>query len=60
MARIKGYLPVIILALCAFLLPPLFTATKTAFLMTQLTMSAYYALASLGLCALMGLSLIHI
>ncbi len=54
MARIKGYIPVIILALCAFLLPPLFTATKTAFLMTQLTMSAYYALASLGLCALMG------
>jgi branched-chain amino acid transport system permease protein len=54
MAGIKRHLPVIALALCAFLLPPFFTATKTAFLMTQLTMSAYYALASLGLCALMG------
>ncbi|MGA2545833.1 MAG: branched-chain amino acid ABC transporter permease [Rectinemataceae bacterium] len=52
--RAARYFPVIALAACAFLLPPLLTATKTAFLMTQLTMSAYYALASLGLCALMG------
>jgi branched-chain amino acid transport system permease protein len=51
---VKRYLPVIVLASCAFLLPPLLAATKTAFLLTQLTMSAYYALASLGLCALMG------
>jgi branched-chain amino acid transport system permease protein len=50
----RRYLPVIVLAASAFLLPPLLNATKTAYLMTQLTMSAYYALASLGLCALMG------
>ena len=48
------YLPVILLAASAFLLPPILTAAKAAFLLTQLTMSAYYALASLGLCALMG------
>lgn len=52
--NLKSYLPVIALAACAFLLPPVLTATKTAFYLTQLTMSAYYALASLGLCALMG------
>jgi branched-chain amino acid transport system permease protein len=52
--RVKRFIPTIACAACAFLLPPLFAATRTAFLMTQLTMSAYYALASLGLCALMG------
>jgi branched-chain amino acid transport system permease protein len=52
--RVRRYLPVLVLAACAFLLPPILAATKTAFLLTQLTMSAYYALASLGLCALMG------
>ena len=45
---IKPYLPVIALAVCAFLLPPVLTAAKSAFYLTQLTMSAYYALASLG------------
>jgi branched-chain amino acid transport system permease protein len=54
LAPAARYLPVLALAACAFLLPPALTATKTAYLMTQLTMSAYYALASLGLCALMG------
>lgn len=48
------YLPVLACALCAFLLPALLAATKTAYLLTQLTMSAYYVLASLGLCLLMG------
>ncbi len=51
---IKRYAPALALAICAFLLPPLLAATKTANLLTQLTMSAYYVLASLGLCALMG------
>jgi branched-chain amino acid transport system permease protein len=51
---VRRYLPVIAIALLAFLLPPLAAATKTAFLLTQLTMAAYYVLASLGLCALMG------
>jgi branched-chain amino acid transport system permease protein len=50
----RRYLAVIALALLAFILPPIATATKTAFLLTQATMSAYYVLASLGLCALMG------
>jgi branched-chain amino acid transport system permease protein len=52
--RFKRYLPAIACAACAFLLPPLLTAANSAFLLTQLTMAAYYALASLGLCALMG------
>ena len=51
---IKRYLPPIALAACAFLLPPILAAAKASFLLTQLTMSAYYVLASLGLCALMG------
>jgi branched-chain amino acid transport system permease protein len=50
----RRYLPALALAAAAFLLPPLALATKTAFLLTQGTMAAYYALASLGLCALMG------
>jgi branched-chain amino acid transport system permease protein len=52
--RLQRLLPAAILAACAFALPPLFAAMGVAFLLTQLTMSAYYALASLGLCALMG------
>lgn len=54
MAGNKRFLSVVALASCAFLIPPLLTAVKAAFLLTQLTMSAYYVLASLGLCALMG------
>jgi branched-chain amino acid transport system permease protein len=46
--------PPAILAACAFVLPPLLGAAGAAFLLTQLTMAAYYVLASLGLCALMG------
>jgi branched-chain amino acid transport system permease protein len=50
----RRYLPVLVVAALAFALPPLAQATKTAFLLTQATMAAYYVLASLGLCALMG------
>ncbi len=50
----KRFIPAAIVAALAFILPPLANLTKTSYLMTQLTMSAYYALASLGLCALMG------
>ena len=50
----RRYLPAAAIAVLAFALPPLAAATKTAYLLTQLTMSAYYVLASLGLCALMG------
>jgi branched-chain amino acid transport system permease protein len=51
---VKRFIPAAIVAALAFILPPLANLTKTSYLMTQLTMSAYYALASLGLCALMG------
>ena len=51
---IKPYLPAILIASCAFILPPVLIGMKSAFYLTQLTMAAYYALASLGLCALMG------
>jgi branched-chain amino acid transport system permease protein len=51
---VRKYVPAAALAVLAFALPPLAAATKTAYLLTQLTMSAYYVLASLGLCALMG------
>ncbi len=50
----KRFIPAAAVLALAFLLPPLLTAAKSAHYMTQLTMSAYYALASLGLCALMG------
>jgi branched-chain amino acid transport system permease protein len=50
----RRFATVLLIAVCAFALPPLLTALKAAFLLTQLTMAAYYALASLGLCALMG------
>ena len=54
MAGLKRYLPVLACAVCAFALPPILAAVKAPYYLTQLTMSAYYALASLGLCALMG------
>ena len=48
------FLSAAVLAALAFALPPILAASGAAFLLTQLTMSAYYGLASLGLCALMG------
>lgn len=54
MAGYKRYLPALACALCAFALPPILAAAKAPFYLTQLTMCAYYSLASLGLCALMG------
>ncbi len=50
----RRFIPALSVLALAFLLPPVLTAAKSAHHMTQLTMSAYYALASLGLCALMG------
>jgi len=50
----RRYMPVLALLALALVLPGAAAATKTAYLLTQGTMSAYYALASLGLCALMG------
>jgi branched-chain amino acid transport system permease protein len=50
----RRYIPVAALVASAFALPPILALLKAAFLLTQLTMAAYYALVSLGLCALMG------
>ncbi len=50
----KRYLPVFILAGAAVLIQILTAITGTAYLLTQLTMSAYYVLTALGLCMVMG------
>jgi branched-chain amino acid transport system permease protein len=50
----KRYLPVLLLAALVVAVQLLLTALKAEFLLTQLTMSAYYTLVTLGLCLLMG------
>ena len=50
----KRYLPVLLLAALVVAVQLLVTALKAEFLLTQLTMSAYYTLVTLGLCLLMG------
>ncbi len=50
----KRYGPVILLAALVAAVQLLLTGLKQEFLLTQLTMSAYYTLAALGLCLLMG------
>ncbi len=50
----KRYLPVFILAGAAVIIQILTAITGTAYLLTQLTMSAYYVLTALGLCMVMG------
>jgi branched-chain amino acid transport system permease protein len=50
----RRYIAPLAVAVLAFAAPPILAAFKAAFLLTQLTMAAYYALVSLGLCALMG------
>jgi branched-chain amino acid transport system permease protein len=50
----KRYLPVLLLAALVIAVQLLLTALKAEFLLTQLTMSAYYTLVTLGLCLLMG------
>ncbi len=48
------YLQLLIAALVIVLLQVILSATETTYYMTQLTMSAYYALVVIGLCLLMG------
>lgn len=50
----KRYLPVLALAALAVGVQLLVSALKAEYLLTQLTMSAYYTLVTLGLCLLMG------
>jgi branched-chain amino acid transport system permease protein len=48
------YLPVLILVCLVVVVQLVLSAFKLEFYMTQLTMSAYYALVTMGLCLLMG------
>ena len=50
----KRYLPVLLLAALVVAVQLVLGALKAEFLLTQLTMAAYYTLVTLGLCLLMG------
>jgi len=52
--RLRIYYPVIAAAVLIVALHVLLAATGKTFYMTQITMSAYYALVVIGLCLLMG------
>lgn len=52
--RLRQYLPVIAAALLVVILQAVLSATGATYYMTQITMSAYYALVVIGLCLLMG------
>ena len=52
--RIKKHLPLIVLAAVVVLIQLLTQITGTSYLLTQLTMSAWYVLAAVGLCMVMG------
>jgi branched-chain amino acid transport system permease protein len=51
---LRRYYPVLATALLVVLLHVVLAATGTTYYMTQITMSAYYALVVIGLCLLMG------
>ena len=50
----KRYLPILVVAFVVVVVQLGLLALRAEFLLTQLTMSAYYALVTLGLCLLMG------
>ena len=50
----KKYFPVLILAIVIAVIQLLTLVTGKAFLLTQLTMSAWYVLVAIGLCMVMG------
>lgn len=54
MSVFKRMLPIFGLALIIGLVPVVTSWTGTRYLLTQMTMSIYYALATVGLCLLMG------
>jgi branched-chain amino acid transport system permease protein len=54
MRRLKRYLPLVIMALMVTAVQLLTSYTGTAYYLTQLTITAYYGLLIIGLCALMG------
>ena len=52
--RVRMYAPVLALAIGVIALHGLLSAANATYYMTQITMSAYYALVVIGLCLLMG------
>ncbi len=54
MMKIRAYIPLFIFIFISALIPVLTGMFQANFFLTQLTMSAYYALAALGLCLLLG------
>jgi len=54
MAAGRRYLPIVALLVLVVLVHVVTTVTHTEFLLTQLTMSAYYSVLIIGLCVLMG------
>jgi branched-chain amino acid transport system permease protein len=52
--RVRMYAPVLALAIGVIALHGLLSAADATYYMTQITMSAYYALVVIGLCLLMG------
>jgi len=52
--RLRMYYPVLATAVLIVLLHLVLAQTETTYYMTQITMSAYYALVVIGLCLLMG------
>ncbi|MGD0572574.1 MAG: branched-chain amino acid ABC transporter permease [Sedimentisphaerales bacterium] len=54
MTHFRRYIPVIAVALGVIILQVVLSATRSTYYMTQITMSAYYALVVIGLCLLMG------
>jgi len=54
MTQLRRYLPVIAVAAGVILLQFILSATHSTYYMTQITMSANYALVIIGLCLLMG------
>lgn len=51
---LKRFIPSAVVAILAVLIPLLASAFRVNYYLTQLTMSAYYALVALGLCLLLG------
>jgi branched-chain amino acid transport system permease protein len=54
MNRFRRYIPVLLVSVLVIGLQVAFSAADATYYMTQITMSAYYALVVLGLCVLMG------
>ncbi len=54
MTQFRRYIPVIAVAIAVIILQVVLSKTGSTYYMTQITMSAFYALVVIGLCLLMG------